>query len=62
MGIFMLAAIELRERPGVPWQLWANRQGTRAEIEQSARWRLEEMREAGYRRAHVRIDGRMLRA
>ncbi len=45
--------IYVQEKPGAPKELWAYRQGTRAEIETSARNLLEEMHEEEFLRARV---------
>ena len=47
--------IYCQEKPGGHRELWAYRQGTRAEIEQSAQNLLESLHESGFKRARVWI-------
>lgn len=47
--------IYVQDKPGAPKELWAYRQGTRAEIETCAQDLLKEMHEDGFPRARVWI-------
>ena len=42
-------------------RLWTRRQGTKKEILESARGLLRELREDGYNRAQVFVDGKTIR-
>lgn len=55
------AQIYFRERPRDPLELWANRQGSSAEIERSARMLLDDLREEGFRQAAVFIGKKRVR-
>jgi len=57
MSIYQ-APIDYKESPQSPREHWATRQGTRAEIRQSAYWLLEEFWERGFTKASVYIHGR----
>ncbi len=47
--------IYYQEKPGGHRELWAHHQGTRIEIEESARYLLEELHGEGFKRARVWI-------
>ncbi len=52
--------IETRNRPGEPWELWANRRGSRPQAEASARSLLREL-QANNPKARVRMAGHLIR-
>ena len=53
--------IYVQEKPGARRELWAYRQGTRAEIETSAQNLLEEMHKDGFPRARVWVGGTLIK-
>ena len=54
------ALITYRERPGWPESVWGWKQGTRAEIRESAERLLADLRAEGLKRPAVFVDGRRI--